>query len=329
LEPLMKTNRLAVMGLLVISSLPALSQTAPTKVEANGEPAILWTEPSDIRSRNLSFGAGGSEDQPQPPLRFIEEDKQGTNPKFTAEDRNGTKWTVKMGVEAKPETAAAHLLWAAGYFTDENYLLKESDITNLPAHLKRGQKLVADGHLHDVRLKRHAKKIGEWRWRANPFSSQREFNGLRVMMAVINNWDLKDQNNAIERGDHGSRYVVTDLGASFGTTGFGWKGSKGDLKSYRHSKFISKVRAKDVSFGTPSRPAILYFPNLPGLVMRLRMRWIGRHIPREDAKWMGSLLAQLSPDQIRDAFRSAGFSPEEVEGFTAVVQQRISELNKL
>jgi hypothetical protein len=63
--------------------------------------------------------------------------------------------------------------------------------------------------------------------------------------------------------------------------------------------------------------------------MRLRMRWIGRHVPREDAKWMGSLLSRLSPDQIRDAFRSAGFSPEQVEGFTAVVQQRISDLNKL
>lgn len=327
----MKTNRLAVMGLLVISSLPALNQTAPTKAEVKGEPAILWSEPSDIRSRNLSFGAGGSEDRPQPPLKFIKEDKRGTNPKFTAEDRNGTKWTVKMGVEAKPETAAAHLLWAVGYFTDENYLLKESDVTDLPAHLKRGQKLVAGGHLHDVRLKRHPKKMGEWRWRENPFLSQREFNGLRVMMAVLNNWDLKDENNAIERGDHGARYVVTDLGASFGTTGFGWSwmGSKGNLKSYRHSKFISKTTLTYVDFGTPSRPAILYFANLPGLVKRLRMRWIGRHIPREDAKWVGSLLAQLSPDQIRDAFRSAGFSPDEVEGFTTVVQQRITELNKL
>jgi hypothetical protein len=151
------------------------------------------------------------------------------------------------------------------------------------------------------------------------------------MMALINNWDLKDTNNAVERDDHGSKYLVSDLGASFGTTGFGWSwmGSKGDLKSYRHSKFISKATPRYVDFGTPSRPAILYFVNLPGLLRRLRMRWIGRHIPREDAKWIGSLLAELSPDQIRDAFRSAGFSPVEVEGFTAVVQQRISELNKL
>jgi hypothetical protein len=56
---------------------------------------------------------------------------------------------------------------------------------------------------------------------------------------------------------------------------------------------------------------------------------VGRHIPVADAKWIGDLLAQLSPQQIRDAFRAAGFSPEEVEGFSSVVQQRILELKAL
>jgi hypothetical protein len=62
---------------------------------------------------------------------------------------------------------------------------------------------------------------------------------------------------------------------------------------------------------------------------RLHLRWIGRHIPREDARWMGSLLAQLSGDQIRDAFRAAGYSPQEVDGFTTVVEARIAKLNQL
>ena len=39
-------------------------------------------------------------------------------------------------------------------------------------------------------------------------------------MALINNWDLKEINNAIydEKGQ-GPRYVVSDLGATFGETG--------------------------------------------------------------------------------------------------------------
>ena len=40
-------------------------------------------------------------------------------------------------------------------------------------------------------------KVGIWRWKDNPFTGRREFNGLRVMMAVMNNWDLKDVNNAV------------------------------------------------------------------------------------------------------------------------------------
>ena len=35
------------------------------------------------------------------------------------------------------------------------------------------------------------------------------------------------------------------------------------------------------------------------------------------------------PEQVRDAFRAAGYTPEEVEGFSKVVEGRIAQLNKL
>jgi hypothetical protein len=41
------------------------------------------------------------------------------------------------------------------------------------------------------------------------------------------------------------------------------------------------------------------------------------------------LLARLSDAQIRDAFRAGGFSPEEIDGFTKVVETRISLLKNL
>jgi hypothetical protein len=44
---------------------------------------------------------------------------------------------------------------------------------------------------------------------------------------------------------------------------------------------------------------------------------------------MGQILAQLSPGQIRDAFRAAGYSSQEIEGFASVIQNRIAQLNKL
>jgi hypothetical protein len=38
---------------------------------------------------------------------------------------------------------------------------------------------------------------------------------------------------------------------------------------------------------------------------------------------------QLSDQQISDAFRAAQFSPEEVEGFTKKVREKINELQQL
>ncbi len=271
---------------------------------------------------------------------YVDEDHAGSNPKFHVQDQEGTKWTAKMGVEARPETAAAHLLWAAGYYSDEDYFVPRLIVENLPSHLERGQNLVgADGTINNVRLERHPKgqkKAGNWKWKRNPFTGTRRFNGLRVMMALMNNWDLKDENNAIYELNSDVAgpykvYVVSDLGASFGTTGYSWTQTmaKGNLKSYSHSRFISRVHPEFVDFNVPTRPALIYFFHLPGLIRRLRMRWIGRHIPREDAKWVGDLLSRLSPDQIQDAFRSAGYSPQEVEGFSKILQERIAELTKL
>ena len=34
-------------------------------------------------------------------------------------------------------------------------------------------------------------------------------------------------------------------------------------------------------------------------------------------------------EQIRDAFRPAGYSPEHVQGFVRVMEERIAELNNL
>jgi len=54
-----------------------------------------------------------------------------------------------------------------------------------------------------------------------------------------------------------------------------------------------------------------------------------KRIPIADARWIGNQLGQLTIEQIRDSFRVAGFSPDEVAGYTRVLMQRIAELKKL
>jgi hypothetical protein len=295
----------------------------------------LWVAPTDLSSRNLFYGPGGESHLPGKIFTFVKEDLSGSNPKLDVRDENGVRWKVKLGIESQPETVASRLLWAVGYYADEDYFLDTLQVRNLPTHLHRGQNLIgADGTVHGLRLKREEKgrkKDGSWSWRNGPFTGTRELNGLRVMMALINNWDLKDENNAIFEGSTGRVYEVSDLGASFGSSGVLLikKDAKGNLHYFQRSKFITKVAPEYIDFATPSLPSVPYLFNPWQYTRRARLRWIGKHINRADAKWVGQLLGQLSTSQLRDAFLAAGYSQANSAAFTQILQTRIEQLKGL
>ena len=298
----------------IFSSLVVLFLALPVFAQQAGTTAALWRDRGDVAALDLLDGPGGKDNQPGTNFKFIEESKSGTAPKFDVEDENGTKWKVKLGPEVKSETAATRLVWAAGYFTDEDYYRPQIRVQGIK-RLSRGQKYVSDGGLvREVRLERHGggKKLKNWSWSQNPFAGTREFNGLRVMMALINNWDLKEINNEILDVNGESRYEVADLGASLGRTGNRFGRSKGVMKDYAESKFIQKATPESVDF-----------------VFHTKIESVGKNIPIADARWIGNRLGQFSAEQIGDCFRAAGFSPAEVEGYTRGVMQRIEALKKL
>jgi len=298
---------------------------------ATVQTAPLWRDRGDIASLNLLYGAGGKEHQPAGSFTFVKEDKQGTAPKFEIVDQQGVHWKAKLGEETRSETAASRLVWAAGYFTDEDYYLPELRVDKMPK-LSRGSKFVsADGMVRGVRLERSVKgqkKNGNWSWFKNPFVGTKEMNGLRIMMALINNWDLKEINNAIydQKGD--AHYVVSDLGATFGETGNAVTRSKSNPGDYSDSQFIQKVTPEHVDFVLSSRPLFITAIDFPNYATRTHMQDIVKNIPVADAKWLGKLLEPLSDEQLRDCFRAAGYSPEDVEGNAAMVKERIKDLNR-
>src|SRR5437667_8543637 len=98
-------------------------------------------EPGNVSSRDLCCGPGGNEHQPVLPFEFLAEDLKGTSPKFEVRDGDGKKWTAKLGLEARPETAATRLLWAIGYSANEDYFYSDLPVRNMPAALRRGQNL--------------------------------------------------------------------------------------------------------------------------------------------------------------------------------------------
>jgi len=294
----------------------------------------VWQDAGDLSTLNLFYGAGGQSHAPDAngKFTFVKEDDAGTSPKFEVTDDQGVRWKVKLGQEPQSETAATRLLWAAGYFVDEDYYLSEFKVTNMPKLKRGGQFVSADSTVHKARLERKLKEIknlGTWSWFDNPLQGKRELNGLRVMMSLINNWDLKSVNNSIYAIGDERRYVISDLGASFGNTGNTFSRSKSSPKDYANSKFIERSDPEFVDFSMRSRPFILSAVNVPNYEARTRMERITKHIPRGDAKWLGQRLSQLSEEQISDCFRAAGYTPAEITIYTQVVQKRIAELNAL
>ena len=338
---------LAACGL--VSGVPPGSNEPSAKkkqshTEESAGAGSLWTDPIDLESRDLFYGSGGEKRAPHGGMTFQKEDPNGTNPKLDVTDEAGVKWKLKLGSEARPEVAATRLVWATGYFTTDDYLLREIHIANLPEHLHRGGDEIHSGDASNVRVKRNPEgyeKKGVWSWKDDPFDDSREYNGLRVMMALINNWDLKDENNAeFGRKEHHGEpqdsgpdrmFLVTDLGTSFGPAGMGkdHRGRKGSVEWYRKSKFITKSTPLDVDFATPAHPGFIILFNPPEYFRRMHEEWIGRHVPRADVQWIAGILARLSDHQIREAFRAGGFSPEEIDGMTAVMEQRIAALKDI
>ena len=92
-------------------------------------------------------------------------------------------------------------------------------------------------------------------------------------------------------------------------------------------KFYGLVPLPPVPYSSITAPFRIFGMKKPENVTE--QMWIGRGIPREDVRWIATLLSRLSPKQIRDAFRAAHYPPEEVEAFSRVLESRIAQLAEL
>lgn len=304
-------NKLIALTVLLFSlPLSAVEANQKKKKVPRGVP-VLWTSPANINSRNLRLGPGGSAMQPDlQSITFLEEDKGGySGTKYRIRDGGGREWVAKIGKEAQSETAAVRLLWSVGYETEINYLVPRLTIPG-------------KGTFEDVRLEARPaweKRFDEWQWEANPFVGTRPFQGLKVMMLLLENWDIKDSNNEViqVKGTNKLRYVVSDLGATFGKTGglpilWSITRSRNNPEDYEKAKFVEGVEGNRVKFRYSGKKKDIF-----------------ENITVADARWLGSLLSRLSRAQIRDAFRAANYNREEVEILTEAALDRIEQLRRV
>lgn len=305
-----KIKFLATIILLISLFSVASAQKKSGKNSTQNKP-IMW-ESVNIRQRNLFLGPGGLEMRPDlRKVTYVKEKKGGYSEKFYIKDGSGRTWVAKVSNEAQSETAAVRLLWGLGYKTEINYLVP---VLTVPGK----------GTFYNARLEArpdNIKRGDNWNWGKNRFKNTDEFQGLKIMMAFINNWDLKTSNNVILKNEDSDEdhYVVSDLGVSFGKLGNNglpifWRigRSRNSPADYSKGKFINGTK-KD-------RLRIFY---------RGKSSGIFNDITIEQGRWLADLLLQLSDEQITDAFRAANYSKSDVNSLTKSVKRRIAELDRV
>ena len=275
------------------------------KKQPTGTP-VLWREHANVGSLNLLLGAGGEEMKPDiSKVTFVEVKTGGYSTKYEVLDAKGNRWIAKISKESQTDTAANRLVWALGYPAEIAYLIPKL-------------KIEGKGEFENVRLEARPKDVdraGNWMWENNPFQNTPEFRGLKIFMVMINNWDMKDDNNEIlamrnpTTGEAELRYIISDLGGSFGKTGGFFSRSRNEPKDYVKADFITVVNGDVIAFNYSGKNQKLF-----------------EGITVADARWLSERFKGLSDEQLKDAFRAANYTPEEVDMLTAALKARVAAL---
>jgi len=303
---------------VAIASADCAGRSLRTTPEAGGRTDVsqLWREPEDLESRNLLVGPAASIPKPEPAsFTFIKADASGFSPGYDVRDQTGMEWSIKLGPEAQTEVVASRILWAIGFHQVPTYYLTEWNMEGGP-----------DGRPGPGRFRPqvpNAKVVGEWAWNENPFAHTQPFRGLVVANLIINNWDWKTSNNKIydltnPDGTGERRYIVRDLGASFGKSDapvlarvLGARiaqGNRNDLKDFEEQGFIKRVTGNRVEF------------DYGGIHQN-----VTDAVTVDDVVWTCRLLARLSDEQWTAAFSAGGYPPDQAARFIAKLKSKIAE----
>ena len=304
------------MGRLATLLLVLLASTSPSHAQRRQ----LWTN----RPVNLLADRGP---MPVPPFRFLSEEKGGTSPKVMVRDARGARWQVKFGPEVKAETFASRFIWALGYHTDVTHFIRNGRILGAHKLSRAGEFIDKGGRFKDARFEYRDPSLKflkkpEWSWEENPFTGTQPFNGLKILVMLLSNWDNKDGSDRVsntgivQRGSGSDRtwtYYVTDWGGSMGKWGRTFFHSKWECDDFagQTPDFIKEVTGGEVDFGFTT----------------------GNHggdfkddITIRDVRWLLRGLNEITDAQIRTALRQSGASAHESEHFTRALRARIRQL---
>lgn len=279
--------------------------------------ATLFRDPGPVASLDLAGGPGGRHRAPQPPFTFVREETEGTAPKVLVRDARGTQWSVKFGEEAKAETFASRIAWAAGYLAEPTYFVREGRIEGA-GQLRRAAAFVQGGQFEGARFELRDPSSyrlvpdSSWTLEDKRVDGTRELNGLKLTVMLVSNWDVKRQNLAILETEGRQYFAITDWGASMGRASDFSGRSKWDCRGFtlQSGHFADGVGDGYVTFHYDGKDRDL----------------IRNNIRIEDVKWFMSRMGGLTDAQIRAALDASGATPAESDCFAPALRQRLNQL---
>ncbi len=288
---------------------------------------VLWHDPGAVETLDFRYGAGGAENAPRAPFTFVEEDSSGTTAKVRVRDADGREYVVKFGDEASADTFGTRMAWAAGYYVEPAYFLREGTIAGVKG-LTRARKVVdIDGRFENGRFQLRTTdmkflKTASWLWNDNPFLGMPELNGLKILMMLLSNWDNKDARDAEKRGTNTAIfekdglmfYFVDDWGASMGNWGKYFTRSKWDTSDFvRQSGNFVRLRDGRIDWGYVGQHSSLMTAN----------------ITFGDIAWLMRYLGRVTDAQLCTGLEASGAPPDAATAFAAAIRQRIEQLRAI
>jgi hypothetical protein len=283
----------------------------------------LWNDPGDVASYDFNYGIGGSESQPQPPFDFVNEDFSRTSNKINVADARGRKWNVKWEQESRPSVFCTRLLWALGYFVENEYLVPQGRINDGHGLEEVAVKAPEDRAFVNARfqLRSNSPKYlrgQRWKWTKNPFVGTPQLQGLKILLLLVSNWDSKEPNISIfEDNSTGAThylYMADDWSASLGKWGDRFTWSKWDCSGFTEQtrNFVKRNANGTLQWGLED--------NNKEEVTSVTV---------QDVQWLLQYLGRVTDAQIRTGLVASGATTEEVDCFARSLRDRIDQLKQV
>jgi hypothetical protein len=290
---------------------------------------FLWKDPGDIERIDFTYPAGGAKNAPQPPFSFVFEKSGGSSPKLLVRDSAGVKWRVKGGLETQTESFVTRLVAALGYYADPTAFVAHGKIEGVTSLQRAAGFIQPDGSFSNGSFERRHGNLKtltqDWAWNRNPFLGTKEFNGLKVLVMLVSNWDNKDARNRwvgsntgiAERQMNGRIqliYRVKDWGQGLGAWGTDQKPKGWNCGAFT-AQTKSFLQAREGKY--------------------LRFGFTGQHtddfkndITVDDVRWLLRYLGRVTDAQIQNGLKASGATPEEASCFAMQLRERINLLRR-